>query len=367
MSRFNRPLRPADKPAQELARLARALGHPHRMAILRFLHERKTCVCGEIVEVLPVAQSTVSQHLKVLKEAGWIRGEVEGPRVCYCINLNALKRFRSLVDTSFLSSMEVPMCLAEDVRAMVRDKYGKLADKSGGSCCCGGDSDVAAVAVKIGYSPEDLTTIPADANLGLGCGNPLEYADVKPAETVLDLGSGAGLDCFLAAHEVGKQGRVIGVDMTAEMIEKARENARTGAFSNVEFRLGEIEHLPVADSTVDVIISNCVINLSPDKPQVFREAFRVLKPGGRLVVSDLVLTKPISADLRESVEAYVGCVAGALMKDDYLAAIREAGFDSVAIAHESRYDVGLDALDEPLRKEALEAVLSIKVRAVKSK
>ncbi|MDD5087692.1 MAG: arsenite methyltransferase [bacterium] len=256
-----------------------------------------------------------------------------------------------------------------DIRATVREKYGKIVSQSRNGCCgptcCGGAGDVDAIAVQIGYSPEDISKIPTESNLGLGCGNPLEYANVKTGETVLDLGSGAGLDCFLAAHEVGKSGRVIGVDMTAEMIEKARANAKAGAFANVEFRLGEIEHLPVADTSVDVVISNCVVNLSPDKPQVFREAFRALKPGGRLAVSDLVLTRPISAAMRESVEAYVGCVAGALQKDNYLKAIRDAGFSSVEIANESRYEIGLDSLGDALQKEACESVLSIKVRAVK--
>ena len=354
----------------ELAKLTRALGHPHRLAILRHLHEQKACVCGEIVAVLPLAQSTVSQHLKKLKEAGWISGDVEGPRTCYCINQLALERFRSLVDASFLSSTEDIMSNETDIRAAVREKYGNIVSQSGGcGCgptCCGGASDVDTIAVQIGYSPEDLDYIPAQSNLGLGCGNPLEYANVKAGETILDLGSGAGLDCFLAAREVGKTGRVIGVDMTAEMIERARENARGGAFTNVEFRLGEIEHLPVADASVDAVISNCVINLSPDKPQVFREAFRALKPGGRLVVSDLVLTRRISSALRESVEAYVGCVAGALQKDEYLTAMREAGFSSVEIARENRYEIGLESLGDALQKEAYESVVSIKVRAIKA-
>jgi len=357
-----------EKIETELAKLTRALGHPHRLAILRHLHEQKACICGEIVSVLPISQSTVSQHLKKLKEAGWISGEVEGPRTCYCINQLALERFRSLIDASFLSSIEDTMSNTTDIRATVREKYGKIVSQNRGCCgptCCGGASDTDAVAVQIGYSPEDLDYIPAQSNLGLGCGNPLEYANVKAGETVLDLGSGAGLDCFLAAREVGKTGLVIGVDMTAEMIERARENTKNGAFTNVEFRLGEIEHLPVADSSVDVVISNCVINLSPDKSQTFREAFRALKPGGRLAVSDLVLARPISDALRGSVEAYVGCVAGALLKDEYLTAIREAGFSSVEILREDRYEIGLESLGDALQKEAYESVVSIKVRATK--
>jgi 2-polyprenyl-3-methyl-5-hydroxy-6-metoxy-1,4-benzoquinol methylase len=194
-----------------------------------------------------------------------------------------------------------PVAAAGDIRTVVREKYGAIADQ-GGTCCgegtgcgCGCVSDTLSA---IGYSADQAAAIPEGANLGLGCGNPLAYADARPGETVLDLGSGAGIDCFLAAREVGPAGRVIGVDMTPAMIEKARANAAKGSYSNVEFRLGEIEHLPVADASVDVVISNCVINLSPDKPQVFRDAFRALKPGGRIVVSDLVLTQPLPPEMQ---------------------------------------------------------------------
>jgi SAM-dependent methyltransferase len=257
---------------------------------------------------------------------------------------------------------------SEDIRTVVRDRYAAAAE--GGSLCgcgscCGGADNVEAIAVQIGYHQEDIAAVPDGANLGLGCGNPLEYAAVKPGEVVLDLGSGAGLDCFLAARALNGTGQVIGVDMTPAMLEKARANASHFNLNNVEFRLGEIEHLPVADSTVDVIISNCVINLSPDKPQVFKEALRVLKPGGRLLVSDLVLKKTISEHLRGSVEAYVGCVAGASLKDDYLSMMRDAGFAEVSIVAEHTYDVGLEMLGDDLKKEAVDAVASIKVRAVR--
>jgi len=221
------------------------------------------------------------------------------------------------------------------------------------------------IAEHIGYSAQDLAEIPADANLGLGCGNPLAHALVRPGDVVLDLGSGAGMDAFLAAHEVGPAGRVIGVDMTPEMVERARENAGKVGVTNVEFRLGEIERLPVADAEVDVIISNCVINLSPDKPAVFAEAFRALKPGGRMVVSDLVLTRPIPDDVRHSVEAYVGCVAGAAMKDEYLYLIGKAGFRDIEVVEERSYgDAEVFGGYEWLR-EAAKSVVSAKVRAVK--
>ena len=263
--------------------------------------------------------------------------------------------------------MSEPLDL-DDPRATVREKYGAIAEgrKPDGCCstgCCSGGDEVLS---EIGYSDAQAAAIPEGANLGLGCGNPLAHADVRAGETVLDLGSGAGIDCFLATKEVGPGGHVIGVDMTPAMIEKARANARKGGYANVEFRLGEIEHLPVADASVDVVISNCVVNLSPDKPRAFREAFRALKPGGRLVVSDLVLVRPLSPELQRNVDLYVGCVAGAAMKSEYLDFIRAAGFEAVEVAAESGYSVGLQHLPEgSVEREAFEAVRSVKVRARK--
>ncbi len=211
----------------------------------------------------------------------------------------------------------------KDVKKSVREHYGSIA-KQGSSCgcspkvtsCCGSASvdNARTISKDIGYSNEDINSVPEGANLGLGCGNPVALASLKKGETVLDLGSGAGFDAFLSAERVGPTGKVIGVDMTPDMLDRARENARKGSYNNVEFRLGEIENLPVSNDSVDVIISNCVINLAPDKPRVFGEAFRVLKPGGRLMVSDIVLTKPLPAALKNSIEAYVGCVAGASLK-----------------------------------------------------
>jgi SAM-dependent methyltransferase len=258
-----------------------------------------------------------------------------------------------------------------DIRTVVREKYGEIAKGTSGcgcgpSCCSGSEGEAGRkIGEFIGYSAQELAEIPAEANLGLGCGNQLAHAAVMPGDVVLDLGSGAGMDAFLAAHEVGPTGRVIGVDMTAEMVERARENARKVGVSNVEFRLGEIEHLPVADASVDVIISNCVINLSPDKEAVFAEALRVLKPGGRLVVSDLVLTAPIPDDVRHSVEAYVGCVAGAAMRDEYLWMIGAAGFRDIQVVEERSYgDADVFGGYEWLR-QATKSVVSAKVRAVK--
>ncbi len=260
-----------------------------------------------------------------------------------------------------------------DVRDVVREKYGEIAEGRATGCCepaagCGcGCSDADGAALQIGYTKQQLAAIPEGADLGLGCGNPLAFAEVAPGETVLDLGSGAGIDCFLAAQAVGPAGRVIGVDMTPQMIRKARANLAKSEFENVEFRLGEIEHLPVADRSVDLIISNCVVNLSPAKDQVFREAFRVLRPGGRMMVSDLVLTREIGPELRKNVELYVGCVAGAALREDYLRLMRDAGFTDVEIVNESGYDVGANALEEgSSEREAFRVVRSVKVKAVKA-
>ncbi len=249
---------------------------------------------------------------------------------------------------------------ATDIRVTVREKYGELAEGKGGCCgsvagCsvgCGCGDSARGVLSEIGYTAEQAAAIPEGANLGLGCGNPLAHASVKAGETVLDLGSGAGIDAFLAAREVGPMGRVIGVDMTPAMLDRARANAAESGYTNVEFRLGEIEHLPVADASVDLVISNCVVNLSPRKDQVFREAYRALKPGGRILVSDLVLEAPLPKEIKESIEAYVGCIAGASLREEYLRLIREAGFESVEIVHEGRYGSA--------------SVTSVQVRAVKS-
>ncbi|MBK6911982.1 MAG: arsenite methyltransferase [bacterium] len=254
-----------------------------------------------------------------------------------------------------------------NIREIVREKYGEAA--RGESCCgtagCCGATNVDDIATAIGYAEEDLKAVPDGANLGLGCGNPLQFAEVVPGETILDLGSGAGFDAFLAARKVGPTGKVIGVDMTPDMLAKARANAETINAANVEFREGIIEQLPVGANSVDLVISNCVINLSVDKPRVFSEIARVLKPGGRMLVSDLVLNRPLSPELKNNVEAYVGCVSGASLKEEYLHYARAAGLINVEIVNEIQYDVGLDSIGDALRNEALEAVASVKVRAYK--
>jgi len=270
----------------------------------------------------------------------------------------------------------------KDIKKIVREGYGKIALQGGSCCssssCCGGSSLAKDISKTVGYSDAEMSAVPEGANLGLGCGNPVAIASLKEGETVLDLGSGAGFDAFLAAQKVGETGRVVGVDMTPEMLKRARANAAKGHYYNVEFRQGEIEYLPVESNSVDVIISNCVINLSTDKQRVFKEAFRVLRPGGRLMVSDLVLAKSLPDIIRESIEAYVGCLAGAIQKENYLSFINEAGFKDIKIVSEINYPIEAmanDATAQAVLKDSFQkginladikdSVLSVKVHAVK--
>jgi ubiquinone/menaquinone biosynthesis C-methylase UbiE len=237
----------------------------------------------------------------------------------------------------------------DDIKAIVRDRYAKVAEGvrggevlvtadhpasdccGSGSSCCGNKTN----STSFGYGIDELKALPDGADLGLGCGNPTALASISEGETVVDLGSGAGIDCFLAARRVGEAGRVIGVDMTPQMLERARANARSGGYANVEFRMGEIEHLPVADGEADLIISNCVVNLSPDKPQVFREAFRALKSGGRLSVSDIVLTEELAPEHKTNAALLTGCVSGASLQSEYLGAMKAAGFTVIRIKSSS--------------------------------
>ncbi|MDD5436281.1 MAG: arsenite methyltransferase [Candidatus Omnitrophica bacterium] len=252
------------------------------------------------------------------------------------------------------------------IKKIVKEKYAKVASQNVSCCltdsCCGSASSVKNISKTVGYSDTDIDIVPEGANLGLGCGNPVAIASLREGDVVLDLGSGAGFDAFLASPKVGKTGRVIGVDMTPEMIEKARKNAGKGKYTNVEFRLGEIEKLPVEDASIDVIISNCVINLSPEKQRVFKEAFRVLKPGGRLMVSDLVLVKDLPDIIKGSVEAYVGCLAGAIKKDEYLRFIKLAGFKEVKVIGQTSYPT--DAMFKEF-KCTEDAIASVKISAKK--
>lgn len=233
-----------------------------------------------------------------------------------------------------------PSLTPDEQREAVRERYSEIAqgeetnsccDDSSEISCCGDEESVEEEAKRRGYSSEDVNSVEGEANLGLGCGNPTAITNLSEGERVVDLGSGGGFDCFLASEEVGNSGHVIGVDMTPEMVEKARENADKNSASNVEFRLGEIEHLPVADDSVDVIISNCVINLSPDKPQVFDDVYRVLKPGGRIAISDIVKTEELPSELRSDPEAVAECVGGAVTVEDIEEMVDNAGFEEIDI------------------------------------
>jgi arsenite methyltransferase len=235
------------------------------------------------------------------------------------------------------AAVETDRRRAEDLVDEVRERYGRIAEQGGGCCgpqparagsCCGGSASASAA---LGYRAKDLAAVPEGADLGLGCGAPVEHLQLKPGETVLDLGSGPGLDAFLAARRVGPHGRVIGVDMTPAMLERARRNAEQGGYANVEFREGRLEALPVADASVDAVTSNCVINLVPDKATVFREIARVLRPGGRLVISDIVLDGPLPKAVEQDLYAYVGCVAGAAPRAEYFAQLEAAGLGEVAV------------------------------------
>ena len=253
----------------------------------------------------------------------------------------------------------------EAVRQKVREGYGQIAVTERSSCCgsdvsCCGSSPAAAEELvrHIGYSTDDLAVLPEGANMGLSCGNPTAIAALQPGEVVLDLGAGGGFDVFIAGRKLGATGRAIGVDMTPEMLAKARRNAATyrenTGLDNVEFRLGEIEHLPVADASIDVVISNCVINLSPDKPQVWHEMARVLKPGGRVAVSDLALLKPLPATVVGMVEALIGCVAGAVLVSETEQMARVAGLTDIVLTPKSDYVIGLTDWNDPLYRQILE-------------
>jgi arsenite methyltransferase len=280
-----------------------------------------------------------------------------------------------------------------DVKEDVRARYGALAKASGGSCCgssvaqepaascCGGSAETTQekMSKSVGYSPDELASLPEGANLGVGCGNPLAFSAVKEGDTVVDLGSGAGIDCFLAAKRGGASGRGIGVDMTPEMLAKARANAERGGYSNVEFREGEIESLPIEDNSVDIIISNCVINLSPEKEKVFSEIHRVLKPGGKFFVSDIVLRHELPESIRTSAAAYSACVAGALLKDDYVGIPAVQGFKDINIMSEATYPIeiltadptvaslkaGLKGISDEEYDRAAGALVSIKLTGTK--
>jgi arsenite methyltransferase len=249
---------------------------------------------------------------------------------------------------------------SRDIKEVIKERYGRIARGEATACCPTCAPTPLAQCLVLGYSSEDLALVPEQAILGVGCGNPAALAELKAGETVLDLGSGAGIDAFLAAKKVGERGRVIGVDMTADMVARGQQLAREHGHDNVEFRQGDIERLPVDTETIDVILSNCVINLTRDKLASFREAYRVLKSGGRLLIADLVTNGPLPADVRQSAVAWADCLAGAMAQEDYLETIRGAGFDSVEVVSQTPYEP--PGLDERLQGK----ILSLQVRGFKA-
>ena len=261
----------------------------------------------------------------------------------------------------------------EQIKKTVREAYGKIArseatgcgPKSDTSCCDTRTFNADQASSLMGYSSEEMASVPEGSNLGLGCGNPVAIASIKEGETVVDLGSGAGFDCFLAARQVGEAGLVIGVDMTPDMISKARSNAENVKAANVEFRLGEIEHLPIADGTADIVISNCVINLSPDKDSVYREAFRVLKPGGRLSISDIVATRPLPEEIQENLMLVSACVGGAATIEETKTDLRNAGFTDISISNKKVDEEAVRDLASAGISDALDYVISATIEAVK--
>jgi ubiquinone/menaquinone biosynthesis C-methylase UbiE len=250
------------------------------------------------------------------------------------------------------------MMNSDKIKKFVKKRYGKIAETSKSCCPSCGSSSLIDQAKLIGYSEKDIKNVPEASNMSLGCGNPVALASLKEGEIVLDLGSGGGIDVFFASKKVGPKGKVIGVDMTEKMIKKSRETAKKYGYKNVEFRLGEIENLPIEDNFIDAIISNCVINLSPDKEKVFREAYRVLKLGGRIMISDLVTEGSLPDEIKKSFDAWAGCIAGALGKNDYLDKIKKSGFKNVRIVSESNYDIDVS-------KELKGKITSVKVEGYK--
>ena len=316
---------------QDQVRFFKALGDETRLKIIGYLIMNERCAC-DFQQVQNKDQTTISRHLKVLADADIIKFRRSGRNLIYSIKDDQTKEL--LLDIGIERN---DTCCRETndprenmIKESVKDAYGKIA-KEGGSCCsgssCGCDtSDPIQISASIGYSNEDLAIMP-DSNLGLGCGNPNALGEIKEGDTVLDLGSGSGMDSFIAAKKVGEKGLVIGVDITEEMIERARSIAVRHGFSNVEFRHGDIEDLPVESGSIDVILSNCVINLAPDKAKVFKEAYRVLRPGGRMYISDMVLLKELTEKQRNDKDLITGCVGGAILRNDYLKIITETGFE----------------------------------------
>ena len=333
-------------------RIFKALGDSTRLRAIRTLQEagRELCVC-EIADVLKETQYNASRHMRILKDAGLVRERKDGRWVFYSLTEPGDEFARHVLETvGFIKDDEIKEdiaklgkrqsgrcateradCCSEDtaesVKEAVRERYGDIASRGDSCCstdsCCSGNGTYRA-----GYTDKDIESVPEETITGLGCGNPLALAEIKESDTVLDLGSGSGFDCFLAAKRAE---RVIGVDMTEEMINRSRKIAEQHGYKNVEFVLGEIESLPIEDNTIDVVMSNCVINLSQDKKKVLSEAYRVLKPGGTMVISDTALEKELPEEVRKDPEAWCSCIAGAVNREEYLRIIRDTGFEIIYV------------------------------------
>lgn len=342
---------------QDIALISKALSHPARVQIIKILTEKVVCVCGEIVELLPLSQSTVSQHLKELKNAGIIIGEIDGPRTCYCIDYDKLLFYKNLMENFFnlinQNNRSVKMLKSEEIKEVVKKKYSEIAGEStncGCGCNCSSDQILTYV---MSDSYQNIEGHLPEANLNLGCGIPTEFANIKEGYTVLDLGSGAGNDVFVTRNIVGENGFVIGVDMTEEMIAKAEKNKTKTGYTNIEFRLGDIEKLPVNDNSIDVVISNCVLNLVPDKRKAFKEIYRVLKSGQHFCVSDIVIRGELPYKIQCSLELYTGCISGAISIDEYTNIIKESGFSNIQIKKEKQISVNETTLSSLLNQDEI--------------
>jgi ArsR family transcriptional regulator len=314
---------------EDQAKFFKALGNETRLKIVGFLMKNEHCAC-DFVDMSKKDQTTISRHLKILLEAGIVKTKKNGRNSIYSIKDDDVRKRLAALGIEY----QEKCCdqLSDEggrIKEIVRNKYGKIAIEGGpcgcGSGCCGSDVDPIKISESLGYSRAELESVPG-SNLGLGCGNPHALGQIRRGETVLDLGSGAGMDAFLAAEKVGEEGKVIGIDLTEEMVKRARKNAEANGFANVEFKIGDIEDLPLRSGSVDVVLSNCVINLAPNKLKVFEEAFRVLRPGGRMYISDMVLLEELTEEERQDEDLISGCVGGAALKDDYLNMIESTGF-----------------------------------------
>jgi arsenite methyltransferase len=361
---------------KDLAGFIKCLAHPARLSILHHLSKQEHCICNQIVSHLPLSQATVSQHLKTLKSLNLIKGEIEGKSICYCINKEAMKSYAAktqiflnqVIRNLTLEKMEkenktTGACCGssqqavfdpQHIKEVVRERYAQVIQTR--SCC--GDSQKNTKTLVDGY--DTVAGYVPSADYGLGCGIPTQHAQINPGDTVLDLGSGAGNDVFIVRHLVGESGSVIGLDFTDEMIAKANENKAKMGFNNTHFVKGEIENIPLDDEAIDVVVSNCVINLVPDKHKAFSEIYRVLKSGGHFCISDMVVNGDMEEEMRRDLGLYSGCIAGALSEDTYIAMVKELGFQTIEIKSKRAVITTKENLEAKYTPEKAEAMWKLK-------